>query len=107
MAEPTQYSFDLSEMTAALIKQQDIHEGLWQIGFEVIFGAGLVGPTPAETKPGAIMQINKGLLIRQTAGTPEATKAVDATIVNPARKKVGSCLRLNRAGGYADGRIIQ
>jgi hypothetical protein len=59
MAETTQYTFDLKEATVALIKEQGIHEGLWILGFEIALGAGQFGPTPAEAKPGAFMQINK------------------------------------------------
>jgi hypothetical protein len=84
MAEPTQYNFELKESLVALIKEQGIHEGLWSLGIELTMGAGSFGPTPAEARPGAFMQINKLQLIRQTAGTPEAATAVDAAIVNPA-----------------------
>jgi hypothetical protein len=83
MAEPTQYTFDLKEATAALIKQQGLHEGLWMISFEIVLGAGQFGPNPAEAKPSAFMQINKVQLLRQSAGTPEAERAVDAAVVNP------------------------
>jgi hypothetical protein len=80
MAETTQYTFDLKEATVALIKEQGIHEGLWILGFEIALGAGQFGPTPAEAKPGAFMQINKLQLLRQTA---EAANTVDAAAVNP------------------------
>lgn len=83
MAEPTQYGFDLNEVATALIKQQGIHEGLWSVGFEIVMGAGHFGPTPAEARPGAFMQISKVQLLRHEAGSPEAGKAVDAAIVNP------------------------
>jgi hypothetical protein len=46
MAEPTQFSFDLKELTTALIKQQGLHEGTWLAGFDFAFGAGMIGPTP-------------------------------------------------------------
>ena len=85
MAETTQYTFELKEAAIALIKEQGIHEGLWILSFEIVLGAGQFGPTPAEAKPGAIMQINKLQLLRQTAGAPENPIAVDAAIVNPPR----------------------
>jgi hypothetical protein len=84
MAEPTQFSFDLKEVAAALIKEQNIHEGLWTIAFEISMGAGLFGPNPAEAKPGAFMHITKVQLLRQNAATPETSNTVDATVVNPA-----------------------
>jgi hypothetical protein len=82
MAEPIQYSFDLREATVALIKQQGLHEGLWVLGFEMNLAAGLFGPTPAESKPGAMMLINTLQLMRHTSGL-EDPKVVDAAIVNP------------------------
>ena len=85
MAETTQYTFELKEAAIALIKEQGIHEGLWILSFEIVLGAGQFGPTPAEAKPGAIMQINKLQLLRQAAGAPENPNAVDAAIVNPPR----------------------
>jgi hypothetical protein len=86
MATPTQYSIDLNEAAVALIKEQGIHEGLWTLAFEFTLGAGQFGPTPAEAKPGAFMQINKLQLIRQSEGAPEAANAIDAAVVNPAPK---------------------
>jgi hypothetical protein len=86
MPETAPYSFDLKEATAALIKDKGLHEGLWAIGFEMVLGAGLFGPSPAESKPGAIMQINKLQLVRAAPGTPEAVRAVDAAVVNPRAK---------------------
>ena len=83
MATPTQYTFDLKQATVALIKEQGLHEGLWTLGFEIVVGAGSFGPTPAEAKPSAFMQINKLQLIRQSEGSTEAANAVDAAIVNP------------------------
>jgi hypothetical protein len=95
MAQPTQYTFDLKEATAALIKQQGLHEGLWMLSFEMVLGTGQFGPTPAEAKPGAFMQINKLQLLRQSPGTPDVEKAVDAAIVNPS--PVSKARRVERA----------
>jgi hypothetical protein len=37
MAEPTQFSFDLKELTTALIKEQDLHEGLgWRASISLL-----------------------------------------------------------------------
>jgi hypothetical protein len=85
MAEADQFSFDLKEVAAALIKQQDIHEGLWILNFELAFGAGYFGASPEQARPGAVVQINKVLLVRQPGGSPESLTAVDAATVNPAR----------------------
>jgi hypothetical protein len=87
MADPTQYTFDLKEVATALLKQQDIHEGLWTVSFEITMGVGSFGPTPTEAKPGAFIQINKIQLARQSPGSTEASMptTVDAAVVNPAK----------------------
>lgn len=99
MAETTQYAFDLKEATVALIKEQGIHEGLWTLSFEIVMGVGQFGPTPAEAKPSAFMQISKLQLLRQTAETPENPNTVDATIVNPTTT---SRPRIRRKGQISD-----
>jgi hypothetical protein len=101
MAEPTQYTFDLKEVTVALLKEQGIHEGLWTLSFEIVLGAGQFGPTQAEAKPGAIMQINKLQLLRQAGGTPEIANVVDAAIVNPPRTKGRSSEPMRRRAATA------
>jgi hypothetical protein len=92
MAEMTQYSFDMSEVTEALIKQQGIHEGLWMAGFEFMFTAALAGPTPIDARPSAVVSIGKMLLMKPQEGVPETPLIVDAAKVNPApsapKKKV-------------------
>jgi hypothetical protein len=84
MAEADTYSFDLKEVTVALIKHHDLHEGLWTLAFEFNFGAGLFGPTPQDSKPGALMAINKLQLVRQRDSEAAAGPTVDAAEVNPA-----------------------
>jgi hypothetical protein len=91
MAEPTQYAFDLSEVAEALIKANDIHEGLWTLSFDITVAVGTFGPSTADAKPGAMMQIAKVQLVRQSSALPDAPNLVDAAKVNPglARKTRG------------------
>jgi hypothetical protein len=57
---------------------------LWAIGFDFGFSAGVIGlPPGGEAKPGAIMQITRITLNRQTEAIPGATYVVDAAKVNP------------------------
>ena len=35
MAEPTQFTFDLKEVTEALVRKQELKEGKWTISFEM------------------------------------------------------------------------
>ena len=83
MAEPGSYNFELREVITALIKQQGLHEGLWVFGVEFQFAVGTFGPTPADARPGVILQIGKVTLARKEAATPDEL-AVDAAVVNPA-----------------------
>jgi len=87
MAEPVQFAFDLREATTALLKHQGIHEGLWMVGFEFAFAAGIIGGQAGELKPGAIVQIIKVQLVKQTEqpeGSPLTPLIVNAAEVNPA-----------------------
>jgi hypothetical protein len=84
MAEATQFTFDLREATIALVKHQGLHEGLWMIGFEFIFVAGLLGSTAPEVKPSALTQIGKIQLVQPQEGNKELPFVVDASKVNPA-----------------------
>lgn len=97
MADPTQYSFELREATIALIKEADIHEGVWMIGFEFSLGVGVFGamqtdvPQGAlsvEARPGALMQISKLQLARLPPEAPKPPFAVDAAVVNPAPNRL-------------------
>jgi hypothetical protein len=83
MAEQTQFSFDLKELTTALIKEQDLHEGTWLAGFDFAFGVGMIGPTPDDARPAAFVQVLKVNLVRQTLPLPHPHLTVDAAEVNP------------------------
>jgi hypothetical protein len=84
MAEATQFSFDLREVATALIKQQGLHEGLWTLGFEFTFLAGIMGPTPSNSTPSVLVQMSKLQLIRQDQlPPPNPHLTVDAAEANP------------------------
>jgi len=84
MAEPTQFTFDLQEVATALIKQQGIHEGAWLAAFEFGLGAGIIGSSPDDARPAAVLQLLKVQLVRQTqVPLPHPQLTVDAAAVNP------------------------
>jgi hypothetical protein len=84
MAEPTQFSFTLEEVTQALIKHQGLHEGLWTLSIEFGLGSGIVGPTPTEGKPSAIVAVNRLQLVRPLDMQGEQLPFTqDASKVNP------------------------
>jgi hypothetical protein len=87
MAEPTTYNFDLREVTLALLKQQGLHEGLWDLGFEFGLVAGMLGPTPDQVRPSAMIQMSALQLTRHAEGAPFGPYTVDAAAANPKRRK--------------------
>lgn len=78
-----QVSYDLRELAIALIKDKQIHEGKWTVGFEFTLGAAILGPTPEEVLPSAVAQIVKALLTPASPSLP-VHLVVDAAEVNPA-----------------------
>ena len=87
MAEARNYIFDHREVAELLIKQQDIHTGLWTVYFEFGFTAATVptGPDMKTFAPASINFINKVGI--QRVEIP-SNLSVDAAVVNP-RKKPG------------------
>src|SRR5437763_15668072 len=84
MAEPTQFTFSVQEVTKALIKQQELREGKWVIALEFGFGAGLVGQTPdGAVFPTAFVAIQRVNLVRHPDNAPAHPLVTDAAEVNP------------------------
>jgi hypothetical protein len=83
MATVTQYEISLLELTKTLLKQADIHEGRWLVGFSLGFAGGMVGPTTEDSWPSALVQIRGVTLVRQEEGTPVSPLMVDAAGENP------------------------
>jgi hypothetical protein len=83
MAEVTQYGFDLRELTIALVRHQNLHEGLWMLAFEFSFGAGLTGPSPPEAMPTAFIQVSRALLTHPPEGAADSSLIVNAAEMNP------------------------
>jgi hypothetical protein len=83
MAEATNFLFDYKEVAEALIKQQNIHEGLWHIAIEFGFAAQNIR-TSEGFAPAAVIPVQKiGLLRADTASNMTA----DAAEVNPVSGK--------------------
>lgn len=85
MAQATQYSFTLTEVAKALLRQEGITEGRWSLGFELSFGVGAFGSTEADSKPGAMIQIGGLNLARvpDDALPSPASYVVDAAEMEP------------------------
>ena len=86
MPEATMISFSHKEVTEALLKGQDIHEGLWGIYIEFGLGAANIGQGPGDPNllPAAIIPVTK-IGIQKFAEANNLT--VDAAVVNPPTKK--------------------
>jgi len=80
MPETSQYTFNFKEIVTALIKAQDIHEGIW--GLFVNFGlqANNIGPNENELRPAALIPI---LQMGLQKFDKETNLSVDAAKVNP------------------------
>jgi hypothetical protein len=77
MPDLMQFEFSLSELTTILIKDRELHDGVWMPAFEFTFGA----------MHAALVQISKINLVRVPDGMPpDFPLAVDAAKVNPAPK---------------------
>lgn len=73
----------LRDITALLVKHLGMHEGLWDVAFEIQVGIGQFGPTAPDLLPGAMMRIARvGLTKAQQIGP----LTVDAAEINPASK---------------------
>jgi len=85
MPEKNQIAFNYKEVAEALIRQENIHEGIWSL--YIVFGiqGANIGPTPgSELVPAAIVPVLK---IGLQKADKESNLAVDAAIVNPPKSK--------------------
>lgn len=83
MGESTNYHFNHREVVEALIKHQDLHEGIWQLVVTFALGASNIATAEDELAPSAIIPIKSIGLLKVDK---ESSLAVDATKVNPAVK---------------------
>lgn len=84
MPEIASFLFTHKEVAAALVKEQDIHEGLWGVSIEFGFGAANVpGPDGDTMLPAVIIPVLK-IGIQRFDEANNLT--VDAAEINPAPK---------------------
>ncbi|WP_250467663.1 hypothetical protein [Caballeronia sp. GAFFF2] len=85
MAEPTQFMLTHKELVTVLVKEADVHSGIWQLSFNLGFGAANMGSGPEkdDLNPTAIIPI-LGVGIQRV---DEITNlSVDAAQVNPVQR---------------------
>lgn len=78
-AAPTLSLKDLAEL---LVKQNKLHEGLYEIAVELKIAAGAVGPTAEDALPGVIIGVGG---ITLSHANHVGVNVVDASVVNPKR----------------------
>lgn len=83
MPEISQISFSYKDVAEALIKKQDLHEGLWMLAVNFGMQATNFGPDNSDLKPSAIIAI---LNISLHKAEKETNLTVDAAKVNPRPK---------------------
>lgn len=87
MAEVTKYEFSHQELVQALIKQQDLHDGIWSLTVEFGLGVTNAGPDANDIRPTAMVQLGK-LGLEKTSDLTNLS--ADASVVNPVQTKTSS-----------------
>lgn len=74
----------IQELTEILIKYHDLHDGMYELTFEVNIAVGAIPMPEGGALPGAAVGFSK-IGIKQSEGNPP--NSVDAAVVNPKPKK--------------------
>jgi len=83
MPDSRQITFSYQELAELLVRQQDIHEGLWGIFVELGIGGANISSTPhADAVPAAVVPLQRIGIQKFDTKVPGLT--VDAAEVNPA-----------------------
>lgn len=75
--------YSLQELAALMLKEQKIHEGLYELSVEIQIAVGAVGPDADNVLPGAVLGVKSAGLRKVDKSNP---LSVDASQVNPAPK---------------------
>lgn len=84
MAEIEQLSFSYQEVVTAIIKDRQIHEGIWQLVISFGIGGANLGDNAESLVPVAIVPVKAIGIVRVEA---ETNLTVNAAVANPAPKK--------------------
>lgn len=81
MAEAQQQIvYSHKDLITLLLKDQGIHEGMYDISIELQIAVGGFGPTPEQVLPGAMLGVSRiGIAKAHQVGP----NTVDAAVVNP------------------------
>ena len=78
--------FSLVEMTEILVKNQGLHEGLYNLSVQFQIAVGAIGPSPELICPGAMVGISR-IGLSKTEDEKTNIHTVNAAEINPAPKK--------------------
>ncbi|MBA3016363.1 MAG: hypothetical protein KKD63_15880 [Proteobacteria bacterium] len=78
--------FSLIELTKILIKNQGIHDGLYNLAVQFQFAVGAIGPSPDSICPGAMIGLSR-IGLAKIEVEKENINTVNAATVNPEPKK--------------------
>lgn len=79
-AQP-QFLLSHKDLAALLVRENEIHEGLWEVAFEFQIAIGTMGPSPEQVCPGAMFNVHRVGLNKVSQQT---ALSIDAAVVNPA-----------------------
>lgn len=91
MAEASRFMFTYKEVVAALIKEQNIHEGIWGLIAEFGLAAASFGADDDQLAPTAIVPLQK-IGIQRSEKLTNLT--VDAAVINPLPSKKRSPVKV-------------
>jgi len=80
MADPTQFTFDFSEIAKALFKHQGITSGTWLLQFGFAFGLANTGPSETIQYPTTMAALQHIALQKTDLPGP---LVFDAAVLNP------------------------
>lgn len=84
MSDPAPNFLNHADVVTLLIKELDIHEGIWSLALELQFGALTVGQDEQSLYPAGLVSVKS---IGLTKAVKENNISVDAARVNPKPKK--------------------
>jgi hypothetical protein len=83
MADISKIAFSYREVAEALVKKQDLHEGIWSLDFNFGLTATNMGPNDGDLKPVGILAL---LTVGLSRVDKETNLTVDAAKINPKSK---------------------
>lgn len=77
MDNVTQLQFELLDIAKMLLRKEGIADGRWTIGVNFTIAATAAGPSPETARPSMLVGVDKIIIARAEAGSPDAL-TVDA-----------------------------